>query len=133
MPAACARAWLPGNRLSKTSAAERPRPRLTWAMHRAKSLVPATTPWVAIASANARSTMLSCPAPSPIVVPTSPQHTSEMCGTLLTCSPPGPPPGPPARDPEPAGPLLVVARGGLRPQVELGTVGLHLPPERESA
>ncbi len=69
--------------LSKMSAVARPRPRLICAMHRANALVPATTPCVAIASANARSTMLSWP-PSSTAVPTSPQHTTVMGGALFT-------------------------------------------------
>src|ERR1700761_6319801 len=80
-------------------------------------------PWVAKASAKARSRM----PPSSTVTPSSPQHNSVTGVALLTRTPvcgPGS---------APAGPRLVVAGGRLSPQVELGAVRLDLPPQGEHA
>jgi hypothetical protein len=73
-----------------------------------------TTPWVAIASANARSSAL----PSSAAAPIKSQQTSDTGGVSLTGSPPS------------AGlSLVLVDRRGLSPQVELGPVGLDLTPD----
>src|SRR5579859_1160744 len=79
-------------------------------------------PWVAHASAKARSSIPS----SCAAVPNRPKHASEIDGPPLTRSPPST-----AREPVAA--ALLVACGGFRPQVELGTVGLDLAPGRKHA
>src|ERR1700753_2153590 len=97
-------------------------------MERAQAAVPGTTPWVAIASAKAFSRTL----PSATIVPASSQQTSETESEPLTAvlakagpSPTGPGPGGTG--------LVQLTRGGLGPQVDLGPVRLHLPPDGEHA
>src|SRR3984885_5912870 len=84
-------------------------------------------PWVAKASVNARSRM----PPSSAVTPSRPQHNSVTGVALLTPNPrlqPGH-----AHFRGRAMPGLVVAGRRLGPQIELGTVGLDLPPDGEHA
>src|SRR5689334_23762669 len=64
--------------------------------------------------------------PSWATVPSKPQHAS------VTGSPPLNPITPVHRSGDLAA-ALVVAGGGFRPQVKLGTVGLDLAPGRENA
>ena len=92
-------------------------------MLRAYAAVPGTMPWVAKASANARSRM----PPSSTATPSRPQHSSVTGVALLTRTPVC---GPTLAR---AGPRLVVARGRLSPQVELSAVGLDLPPQGKNA
>src|SRR5215467_10004396 len=91
-------------------------------MLRAYALVPVTTPWVAIASAYARSTMPL----SETVVPITPQQTRVTGGAPVTSSSPCAPG-------RPADGTRLVARSGLSPQVQLGPVRLDLPPDSQTA
>src|SRR5215471_9995166 len=90
-------------------------------MLRAYALVPVTTPWVAIASEYALSTMPL----SETVVPITPQQTRVTGGASVTWLSPCAPG-------RPADGTRLVARGRLGPQVQLGPVGLDLPPDSQT-
>src|SRR5438445_10742064 len=105
-----------------TSAGGQPRVRSNFTIDLTYAAVPTTTPWVAIASANARSMML----PSTAAAPTTSQQMSDTGDVSLICLPPC------AVSAfagcrtwlRPRGSILV-GGGGLGPQVEFGTVGLR--------
>src|SRR6516164_7564727 len=78
-------------------------------------------PCVAHASAKARSSIPS----SCAAVPNKPKHASVIGGRLTGS------PASTARELVAAASL--VASGGFRPQVKLGTIGLNLAPDRERA
>ena len=64
-----------------TSAGGQPRVRSNFTIDLTYAAVPTTTPWVAIASANARSMML----PSTAAAPTTSQQMSDTGDVSLNC------------------------------------------------
>src|SRR5581483_11131274 len=113
-----------------TSAGGHPRVRSNCTIDLTYAAVPVTTPWVAIASANARSRTL----PSTAAAPTTSQQTSDTPAVSLTCLPPSA--GSASRqlsDTALAARSVLVGCGGLGPQVEFGPVGLDLAPDGERA
>src|SRR5689334_25033832 len=128
--AAWARISSSGNRLRMTSAGGQPRVRSNWTIDLTYAAVPTTTPWVAIASANARSRTL----PSTAAAPTTSQQTSDTPAVSLTACllAPARLPGSCRTLPPTARSVLVGCRG-LGPQVEFGPVGLDLAPDGERA
>src|SRR4029077_17659882 len=128
--AAWARISSSGKRVRMTSPGGQPRVRSNCTIDLTYAAVPTTTPWVAIASANARSMML----PSTAAAPTTSQQTSDTGDVSLTCLPPcaGSAFAGCRTWLRPRGAVLV-GGGGLGPQVEFGTVGLDLAPDGERA